>query len=210
MSTSRRHSSGFTLLEVLVAITLLGLIAALLAEGLRFGTRVWQRGEDQLQGLAGIQSVHGLMRRTLAQAVPLTASDDPDGQVLFEGTPTYMRFAGPAPSDLLVGGFYEITFGLSHDEVAQHLVMAWRMRVSREDGSGESGGDQVLLLRDVSDLSFAFFGAGNDDEAPRWHESWAEMPMLPLLVRVVVSFPDGDSRLWPALVVAPMVQLPAG
>jgi general secretion pathway protein J len=213
MSTLRPRAPGFTLLEVLVAITLLGLIAALLAGGLRFGTRVWHRGEDQLQALAALQSVHGLMRRELAQAVPLTASDGTAGQVIFEGMPTYVRFAGPAPSDLLVGGEYEITLGLSHDELAQHLVMAWRLLVGSADDSGAPGGEQVLLLRDVAGVSFAYFGAddgADDSEAPQWHESWVERPTLPLLVRVVVSFPDGDPRRWPGLVVAPMLHLPAG
>jgi general secretion pathway protein J len=206
MSASRRRSAGFTLLEVLVAITLLSLIAVLLSGGLRFGTRVWQRGEDQLQALAAIQSVHGLMRRQLVQLTPVIASDDPERFVTFEGMPTYVRFVGSAPAEVMVGGCYEITFGLSHDEVAQHLVMAWRLLGrSRNEGVAESEREQVLLLRDVAEVSFTFFGAEDEDETPRWHERWVESTTPPRLVRIMVNFPAGDPRLWPALVVAPMV-----
>lgn len=210
MSASRRQSPGFTLLEVLVAITLLSLIAALLSGGLRFGTRVWHRGEDQLQTLAAIQSVHGLMRRQLVQLMPVIASDDPEGLVMFEGMPTYVRFVGSAPAEVMVGGCYEITFGLSHDEVAQHLVMAWRLLGrSKDDDLAGSEREQVLLLRDVAEVSFTFFGAEAEDETPQWHEMWVESTTLPRLVRIMVNFPDGDPRLWPALVVAPMVHRPA-
>ena len=204
MRASCRHAPGVTLLAVLVAMTLLALLAALLAGGVHFGARVWHRGEDQLQALAAVQSAHGLMRRALAQAVPVSA---PGGSVIFQGTPAWVRFTAPAPSDLLVGGHYEITFGLSHDERAQHLVMAWRRRVQAADALAAPGGGQVLLVRDVAELSFAFFAAEDDDEAPRWQESWAERPALPLLVRVAVRFPDGDPRRWPELVVAPMLHL---
>jgi general secretion pathway protein J len=205
---SRCRSSGFTLLEVLVAITLLGLIAALLSGGLRFGTRVWHRGEDQLQALAAIQSAHGLMRRQLVQAVPLIAPDDPEGAVLFEGMPTYVRFVATAPADVMVGGSYEITLGLSYDDFAQHLVMAWRpLGGSREDGA-DLQTEQVVLLRDVAEVSFAFFGAEDEGETPQWHEMWMERASLPRLIRIMVYFPEGDPRLWPALVAAPMVHLP--
>lgn len=209
MTALHRHSYGFTLLEVLVAITLLSVVAALLAGGLRFGTRVWHQGEDQLQALAGMQSVHGLMRRQLAQAVPLMAPDRLDDQIVFEGMPTYLRFVGAAPAQPMVGGYYEITFGLSNDKVTQHLMMAWRLLADSKDGTRDTvERDQVLLLPDVAEVSFAYFG-GNDDEAPHWQESWVDKPMLPHLVRVIVSFKEGDPRLWPDLVVQPMVHLPA-
>ena len=205
-----RRSSGFTLLEVLVAITLLGLIAALLSGGLRFGTRVWHRGEDQLQALAAIQSAHGLMRRQLIQAVPIIAPDDPEGFIMFDGMPTYVRFVATAPADVMVGGDYDITLGLSYDEKrAQHLVMSWRLLDESRDELAEHKTEQVLLVRDVAEVSFAFFGAEDEGETPEWHEMWVERTTLPRLIRIMVYFHDEDPRLWPALVVAPVVRLPA-
>jgi general secretion pathway protein J len=210
MNRFRCRSPGFTLLEILVAITLLGLLATLLSGGLRLGTRVWHRGEDQLQALAAIQSAHGLMRRQLAEAVPLTTPDDGESRVRFEGMPTFVRFVGTAPAEVMVGGHYEVTLGLSHDDVAQHLVMAWRLLGGSEDDAlAGADREQVVLLRDVAALSFAFFGTEDEDETPQWHEMWVESSRLPRLIRIMVYFPDGDPRLWPALVVAPMVQLPA-
>lgn len=208
MTTFRPRSSGFTLLEVLVAIVLLGLVATLLSGGLRFGTRVWQRGEDHLQALAGMQSVHAVLRRELAQVAPVSALGDDSGWIAFEGMPTYVRFVGVAPAEVMIGGDYDITIGVSYDDVARHLVMAWRLLAESMPGDVSAPErDQVLLLRDVKDVSFAFFGADEGD-APQWHEMWVERTTLPLLVRVSVSFPDGDRRRWPVLVVAPMLRLP--
>lgn len=207
-----------------MAITLMGMLAALLAGGLRFGTRVWHRGEDQLEALAGVQSVQSLMRRELSQALPLSgggAGGEPGGgPMLFEGEPSFVRFAGPAPSRLLAGGSYQIVFGLADNDGGRQLVMAWRLLgtaanpdVAAGDGAGDEDAQsdrrrRVVLVDDVEDVAFAYFGPADLDEGPEWTDQWVERTTLPLLVRIMVTFPAGDRRRWPQLVAAPMVEMP--
>ncbi|MEE9250386.1 MAG: prepilin-type N-terminal cleavage/methylation domain-containing protein, partial [Alphaproteobacteria bacterium] len=66
---------GFTLLEVLIAMTLLGLIMMLLFGGLRLGTRAWETNSDRVEEISQIEISHQIIRRMLAQAYPLV---DPD------------------------------------------------------------------------------------------------------------------------------------
>lgn len=213
--TGWQRQTGFTLLEVLVAITLMGLLASLLAGGLRFGTQVWHDGERRLNSLSAIQSVQGLMRRELSQALPLDLSGDDQDTILFEGEAGYVRFAGPSPSRLMVGGFYDIVIGLSYNDVALQLVMAWRLR-SGDLAEGDVGldeteasdRDQVVLIDDVADVAFAFYGAAEEGGAPQWLDDWVDKNTLPLMVRVMVTFPEDDPRRWPELVVAPKIDLP--
>jgi hypothetical protein len=80
----------------------------------------------------------------------------------------------------------------------------------REPAAGDDE-NVVVLVENIADVSFGFFGAADADRNgdPRWRDRWENMPGLPLLVRINVTFPDGDGRIWPELVVAPMITSPA-
>ena len=105
---SRQHHSarGFTLLELLVAITLLGVLMAALFGALRLGARVWETGEARLDDSARVQVVQDFLRRRLGQTMPLTeVTDDPHaaGELLFAGEPDRLRFVGLLPEHLGAG-----------------------------------------------------------------------------------------------------------
>ncbi|MGZ9034625.1 MAG: PulJ/GspJ family protein, partial [Rhodospirillales bacterium] len=59
-----KTAAGFTLLELLVAMTVLGVLTGLLATGLSFGARIWEREQTQLEQWAELQMVHDVIRRT--------------------------------------------------------------------------------------------------------------------------------------------------
>ncbi|MGH6912899.1 MAG: PulJ/GspJ family protein, partial [Geminicoccales bacterium] len=84
-----RRAHGFTLLELLVAITLLGVLMAALFGALRLGARVWETGTARQDASARIQIVHNLLRRELAQTVPLAELGErrAAAAMLFEGAP---------------------------------------------------------------------------------------------------------------------------
>jgi general secretion pathway protein J len=215
---ARRNEAGFTLLELLAALTVLAALMVMMFGGLRFGARVWESGDQSLRGLAELQTAAGFIRRQIAQAIPVepaTAATDEEAAALpaFRGSEDALRLVGPAPSQFLPGGLYEMVLGVE-DGVAAHggrRLSVWWRPLSRGEGAQAMSIDadwrtkQAVLIDGVSEVRISYFGQGDDvSEQPRWHDRWDAMPAPPALVSVRVAFPPGDRRFWPDLVVAPM------
>ena len=77
------------------------------------------------------------------------------------------------------------------------------------DGKDKGTSGSVVLMDGIAGGRIDYFGAIRPQDPEEWQDRWEDMPGLPLLVRMTVTFPDGDSRIWPELVVAPIVASPA-
>ncbi|MDX1626808.1 MAG: prepilin-type N-terminal cleavage/methylation domain-containing protein, partial [Wenzhouxiangellaceae bacterium] len=64
-------ASGFTLVELLVATALIGLIMAMAYGGFRAGIRASDSGEALIERTNRLRVVHDFVRRQLSQARPL-------------------------------------------------------------------------------------------------------------------------------------------
>ena len=207
MSSSRRPalSAGFTLLELLIAITLLGLLMAALFGGLRLGARAWERSEQRLDKSARLQVVQNFLRDRLAQAYPLEGDDEAGrSQVTFAGDIDTLRFVTLMP-EYLGAGFAEFVVAVDDQRDLKDLVVRWRRFDPVDLLATDADEPQIkVLLEDIERLDFAYYGARNRDEPAFWHEQWLDAQQLPQLVRLKIVFPPGDQRYWPDLIVQPM------
>jgi general secretion pathway protein J len=223
MTGSPARTAGFTLLELLVAMTVLGVLTGLLATGLSFGTRIWEREQHQVEQATDLQMVQDVIRRTLGEAWPLNAPTAAGAEagtegIAFVGTDKSIEFLGPPPAQSLVGGVYQYVLLGRDDPGGVSLVLTWRLRSpdgAQRNGKRRNGahvrhsetaeGQEVVLVDRLVDAEFSYFGAGEDDVKPRWRDRWKDTSKLPLLVRLQLTFPPGDRRRWPELVVAPAI-----
>ena len=68
---SRVNQRGFTLLELLVALVVLGLLVATAYAGLRSAANSWERAETRIQANEDQRAVTRFLRRTFAEITPL-------------------------------------------------------------------------------------------------------------------------------------------
>jgi general secretion pathway protein J len=200
-----RCSRGFTLVELLVALTLLGLISVLLFGGLRFGARAWDAGESRLAALGEVEAVQTLLRRQLAQiTVPRQVRTEDGRSPMFAGSAGSLRYVAPLPARTGLGGLY--VFDLDTGGAGEGLSLAWRVHrpdVPLAERNQELAGER-LLLPGAAAVRFSYYGRHRPEEPLAWRDDWDAASTMPLLIRVEVSFPAGDGRRWPELIVAPM------
>lgn len=199
--------AGFTLLELLIAITLLGLLMATLFGGLQLGARVWERGEARLDQSARLQVVQNFLHDRLVQSYPLDVVDDRTSRraLAFEGSSDALRFVTLMPEHLGTG-FVEFVVAVGDQVDTKQLIVQWRpFDVSKPLPQAADAELQVkVLLERIEDLEISYYGAPSRNLPAAWYEEWREASVLPQLVRIRLSFAPADLRHWPDLIVHPM------
>jgi general secretion pathway protein J len=192
---------GFTLVELLVSLTLLGMLSLVLLGGLHFGRSVWQASETKTAAVDRIRAFQVALAAELQRAYPeIDESNATEGtKVKFDGEKDRVTFLTPSPdnSGLLVRTTVRPeSFGDRGFLVEQrHLELVRAGRESVVDAH----------LPAITSVRLSYFGSVKDNEAPDWHESWSNLGKLPDLLRVRVTFADRRFG-WPDLVVKPRVE----
>lgn len=198
----RAAARGFTLLELLVALTLMSMLVVMLFAGLRFGARVWDGGAAHSERIAEVRLAQEFLRRQLEQARPgALADDDPADDARFEGGRDRLRFLAPWPTRAAAAQLYLHELYLSDSGSGADLVVTL---VPYRPGEERPAEPRITtLVRDVAEATFRYYGADDEDDPPAWHGDWQERSDLPALVQMRLELSAHLARGWPDLVVAP-------
>jgi general secretion pathway protein J len=206
LMTERLNEAGFTLLEVLVSLTVFALLMVGLDHGLRTGLDLWNAQSRQMNGTAELDSTFRVLRILLTDiprnpATPINSRGGSDA-ISFEGTTDHIAFVGDLPTGLGDSRRADITLQLREER----LILAWRPH-RHETASTEQPVIDSNLLDGVSRLEFAYFGVAAPGSPAEWLTEWAG-PTLPELIRIRVSLRKAAAHRWPDVLVAPQLATP--
>lgn len=93
---------GFTLVELLIALAIVGALLAILMGGLRVGLAAWRQGDDRAAAHAHLRSLAELVTRSIAAAFPYRQAGPEGGEprIQFEGEEgrlAFVTFSPPFP-----------------------------------------------------------------------------------------------------------------
>ncbi len=199
------REQGFTLIEILVAMTLLSLVLAVLAGGLHLGTRVWDAETTRSEEESDVQAVQSFLRSLIQQAYPYHEGGRSD--VAFEGRTERLSFIAPLPAHVGFGGFHRVRLELEQGRDGGRLVFRHVLLhpdVDPGDAPEQIKGETVLLTG-VAALRIGYFGADGSRSPRSWRPEWVGRDTLPDLVRIEISLQASAPDLWPTLAVSPML-----
>jgi len=200
----KRHTknAGFTLVELLLAMTLMSILLALTYSGLRAASRNSDQGEKMLAAGGEVRAAHQFVRKQLNQMLPLSfdVSDGSDEvRVVFEGDAKRIAYVAPMPGYLGAGGPQVQMLELVNGDEGQSLVISHALLQNYQEGD-LSLRDPVSILDNIRSADFEFLGRDETGEIIDWASNWDTPEILPVAVRLNIAFED-DSRLnWPELV----------
>jgi general secretion pathway protein J len=184
---------GFTLLEMLVALTLLGFVILGVQNGVSFGARAWESERPRQSDIQRGQAVRNLLTAVLERAYPLAVRHDNDEPTIaFNGAERTLSLVSDAPRAVPDRGKHLVELELRPTGNRYELVMRWHpLQGSTPEEIGADVSGEVTLLRDVSDVSFAYMPAQAAGEHGSWVSTWPSARELPRLVRVSIKMDDG-------------------
>ena len=195
MTTPRRGrpppDAGFTLLEILVALVVLGFIMTGLAQGVRFGLRAWDTQTRIIDERGELDAVDRVVRRLVERMEP--GRDREPARV--QGTANSLAFTSELPiAAAAIARQADVAILVS----GGRLLLRWtpHSRVQRLGLPPPPAEEKLLSGEDR--VEFTYWGPDGV-----WTSAWTEKT-LPALVRMRVVFPEGDRRRWPDIVAAPL------
>jgi general secretion pathway protein J len=199
---------GFTLLEVLIAISIVGALLVIAFGGLRVAVAAWHQGEARVEAHQHARAVAYTLTRALGAAYPYRATKglSPEAVILFDGTETRLEFVTQSPPLPLQAPIAFTAVGITIEEGdTPGLVVRERALPNRDPFT-----EGTVVMRDPSVTSLAFKYLTEDGS---WVDTWNgdDTKTIPQAVQLSLGVTlNGRAQTMPAMTVtlraAPLTQ----
>lgn len=190
--------TGFTLIEVMLAMTLLSIMVTLLFASLQVCAESWNKGEAKIAEVNEKAVVYQFFKRQLPSIRPLwdDFSEQGNRKFSFEGTHNTLQFVSTFPSGAGRKGLqlFEIKYDYRDDGLIKVNLSPFYPL------GGDQKEDEVILIEQVKSLKISYFQKGNINEEGEWESDWLNKEQLPSLIKIKIKL-NNDS-FWPDMIFA--------
>ena len=181
----RPDQRGFTLLELILALSIVAAMLTIVFGGMRVGIRAWQRGGERSEALQHARSLAALLAQSLggtaAYLAPAPAGAQPE--VLFQGQPDRLGFVTTSPPFPLASTIAFTAVMLSVDEGEQIGFAIREKAMPNEDPFEET--PPILVDPTLTAVRFRYMR----DVEGSWEDIWdgAQERALPRAIEVTLT-----------------------
>jgi prepilin-type N-terminal cleavage/methylation domain-containing protein len=186
-----QSDDGFTLIELVIAMLLLGLIALAVESGLHFGTRVWERSQQSAKSANMIDMGQTILREILSQAIPRFKGE----YITFSGEPSTLEFDCIPPQAFAENGTTHASLSITEETEEDDVILKVNSIIN------PAAVRKATLIRGVNGLRFSYLDASG--KIPVWLSYWRDRNRLPDAIRIATD--DQSSSRWPTLIIRPFL-----
>lgn len=197
---NKHQTTGFTLLEVMLAMTLLSLMVVLLFTSLKIGAESWQKGEHKIAEVNEKAVVYQFFKRHLPTIKPLWDDfSDQDSRIFsFQGKKDSLQFVSAFPASANRKGLQLFKITYDRSETGTLKVSLNPFYPSSDDQQWQT--ENVTLLENVENFKLQYFDKQEIDSGD-WLDNWQDNEYLPSLIKIKITLADHSN--WPEMVFAP-------
>ncbi len=169
--------AGFTLLELMLTMTLLGMVVVVISVALRLGLGAWEKGEKKVEGIQGPRIALDLLKRQISSALPYQVKKGSKAFFVFNGANKRLEFvtlAAISPQQK-AGILYVRYFIEAEDEGTEHISF-FEKDIILIDPLAETNFEDPekwpQLIHGQKNISFKYTGKPKPDGLIDWEETW--------------------------------------
>ena len=197
------RQAGFTLLEMLVALVVLGFLMIGLTQGVRAGLALWDAQTRRVGETAELDATARTLRRLLSGIAPAPSAGFASvaaSNSELKGSTESLAFVGDLPTGLGITQRADITLELRQGR----LVLRWTPRRHELSNAPAPQPIETELIRGVDRIDLAYWGSPSPEQPAGWQAQW-DGPAIPELIRLRLALAKGDRRRFPDLIAAPQL-----
>lgn len=209
-----RLIQGFTLIEVLIAMTLLSVMMALLFGAMKICADSWEKGESKVADVSEVAAVYNFFQRHLTAVVPLSDSLTSDvnfgESFAFQGEAHKLQFLSSFPASAGQTGLQLITLQAEQDgDKGEKIIVSLTPFYPAAAGANwddEKKATEVDILKRVKHFELRYFGDPDQTGTPDWYPEWSLREFHPRLVKISIALADKDNKnkegiFWPDIII---------
>ena len=187
----RQRSQGFTLIEVLISMSLLSMMMVLLFGSLKICADSWEKGENKISDVNEFTVVYNFFNQHLSLAQPVWNDfSSEEKSFSFQGKTHALQFVSAMPASAGRSGLQLFSIELQSDNNDPFIKVILTPFFPLAEGAAWHQEEEILISH-VSAFTLAYFGSDDELGLESWHDEWLAKKTLPRLLKINITL-DND------------------
>ena len=172
---------GFTLLELLISITMIGLIVLIVTGAMRLSYRSVSSGEKRIDQLERLRTTVGIIDAQVQSGLPLRLDADTEPKNSLSGQSDSLDLATNYSLWKGRSGYVLATYRIESGQDGRQVLSISEHTVGVEDTR------HAELLSGYDEMRFSYYAKGAAESEGTWGDTWADEALLPEKIRLVMK-----------------------
>jgi general secretion pathway protein J len=170
--------AGFTLLELIISITLVAIIVLIISVAANLGYRSFNSGEKKMNAVERLRSSLTIIDAQIQSGVPLTLEDGGVKQYNFMGEQDSLKFSTNYSIWGGQRGYVIVNYRVDTDDRGKRTLFASEYKVGMENQK------ETKLLEGFDEITFDYYKQDATEEEGEWITQWVDEEMMPTRIRI--------------------------